>query len=157
MNDLYFDLTKMLFTGICGFIAGTFVTIWRTKYTVKSSDFSKKVEHLAFIIDEIAIIGCKVIKNSTCTEALDNSPDYLEAQISRLSFFIGELNTDFQGFKSEIIKNAYINFSHMCRCDYKSLDSNSHQEADDYTKMRRILLSSESLKAELYRARYLKY
>jgi hypothetical protein len=153
MSEHYIIIAKLLIPAVLGFFSGMFVTIWRTKYSIKSSDFSKQVELLSLLVDSIAENACEVFCANGSSDTLISNPDYLVAQLAKLSFSIGELDSNYQDFKSEMVKKAYLHFAKMC----EGLYSKESVAPDNEIKMRRVLIASESLKSELHKVRIKKY
>ncbi|MCI9718739.1 hypothetical protein [Vibrio parahaemolyticus] len=153
MSEFYIASAKLIIPAVLGFFSGMFVTIWRTKYSIKSSDFSKQVEQLSSLVDSIAENACEVIRVKSMSDTLESNSDYLSALLSKLSFSIGELDSNYRDFKSEMVKKAYLNFANMCRGHY----SEGSITVDNELKMRRVLIASESLKSELHKVRLKKY
>ena len=61
------DAEKIAIGLISGLLAGTiaiYTNYWRTKYTVKGQDFSKRVEELVKKIDSIEEISCDYWENN---------------------------------------------------------------------------------------------
>lgn len=148
MTEAEISVLKILIS----FLLGAGLTIWRTRKTVFSNDFSKRIEFACSLIDEYAESSCRYWSNLKGSDELKSNAHYVTGLQSRLSTYLTSMDNDYNGFKVSSIKNAIHELNNECTGE--NFDKPS--KADSY-KISAILNLAEALKAELFRIRHNKY
>lgn len=135
-----------------GFLLGAGLTYWRTKYTVYSSDFFKRIEFACCIIDDYAECSCRYWSNLKESDELKSNIHYVTGLQHRLSTFLTSMDRDYSGFKVNSIKEALHELNNECTGG----NFKNNTKIDEY-KITAILNLAEELKAELFKIRHLRY
>jgi len=146
MSDLNFI---PLITGVIGAVLGVWITISRTKYTVYSADFSKRMEQLVALVDKFSDCACRYwIKDAS--DQLKIEVDYVLGLKSSLAVAIDALNRDYKGFNGKQILDAFSKFNVACT----GHNFPSREMAPGHpAPLAEILNTAEKLKCEILRAR----
>lgn len=150
------DAEKILIGLLSGAIAGAvaiFTNYWRTRYTIKAQDFSKRIEEVIKKIDSLEDISCEY------WHANDGNSKVLEAKIigkqEQVSMLISHLAEQYHISPLSKIEEKLANLCDSCTGSDFSSECREVSNAPKY--IRRVLISSEDLKIELYNSRLKKY
>lgn len=135
-----------------GFLLGAGLTYWRTKYTIYSSDFSKRIEFACGLIDDYAECSCRYWSSLKESDELKSNIHYVTGLQSRLATFLTAMDNDYSGFKVDSIKEALHDLNNECTGG----NFKNNTKVDQY-KITAILNLAEALKAELFKIRHLRY
>lgn len=152
MSDSELTIIKVLIGTLLGSGIGAFITVWRTRYTALSSDFSKRIDNVSSLIDEMSECSSRIWAKIDSSDPLKSNKHYVIGLKTRLSVLIHSLEENYKGVKVKEVQEAYIAFSRACTGgDFSSKDvSEEHQ-------ISAIQKSAETLKSELYKVRRSKY
>ncbi|ELB2122330.1 hypothetical protein HJ118_23560 [Vibrio parahaemolyticus] len=152
MAGLDLTILKIIFGTLLGAVIGAGITIWRTKYTVFSSDFSKRIEDACSLIDEMAECSSRIWANLDSSDPLKSNKHYVVGLKNRLSTQIHSLDEDYKEMKVKSVEQAFIEFSRVCTGG----DFSSKDVAAEY-QISAIQKNAELLKSSLYKVRHSKY
>lgn len=152
MTETELTVLKLIIGGFFGSVATALITIWRTRYTVKSSDFSKRVTDVNEKIDLISQCACRIWSGSENSDSILHNKHYLVGLVAALKETISAMDTAYDGFSAESIKEPLFNFTDSCTGD----DFSSSDIKEEH-RVRKILKYAEHLKNEMYNTRLSKY
>lgn len=137
---------------LIGAIIGALITYWRTKYTVHSSDFSKRIEIVCKMIDDYAECACRYWSKLKSSDELKSNPHYIVGLQSRLATLLKSMDDDYSGFESSNIMQLLHELNDECTGGNFNNVSN-----DEAHKVAAILNLAEKLKGEIFKIRNQKY
>ncbi len=150
------DAEKIFIGLLSGSIAGAvaiFTNYWRTRYTVKAQDFSKRIEEIIKKIDSLENTSCEY------WHAFDENNRILEAKIigkqEQVSMLISHLAEQYHISPLSQIEEKLAIFCDSCTGSDFSSENREISNAPEC--IRKVLISSEDLKIELYNSRLKKY
>lgn len=152
MSETELTILKLLIGGFFGSLATAVITIWRTRYTVKSSDFSKRVTDVNEKIDLISQCACRIWSGSEHSDSILHNKHYLVGLVAALKETISAMDTSYNGFSAESIKEPLFEFTDACTGDEFSSSGTVEEH-----RVRKILKYAEHLKNEMYKTRLSKY
>lgn len=152
MTETWLTVLKLLIGVFFGSLATAIITVWRTRYTVKSSDFSKRIADVNDKIDVISQCACRIWSGSKNSDSILHNKHYLVGLIAALNETISAMDVSYHGFRAESIKEPLFNFTDACTGGQFSADKMVEEH-----RMRKILKYAENLKSELYKKRLSKY
>ncbi|WP_457980893.1 hypothetical protein L0Y47_08965 [Ectopseudomonas composti] len=142
-----------IITGVGGAVIGAWITVSRAKYAAYSSDFSKRVEHALSLISEKADCSCLFWLNPKDANKLKINSQYITGLRGSLVALIDAMDKDYKGFKKPELVNALFKFNEACTGgDFPQLTAE-----DGSKKISTILVTAETLKTEIFRARIKNY
>ncbi|EKO3510675.1 hypothetical protein LCL63_003922 [Vibrio fluvialis] len=148
MTELESAVLKIFF-GAC---IGAFFTYWRTRYTVYSTDFTKRLEAVCDLIDEYSDCACRYWSHLKQSDELKSNKHYVAGLQARVSTKIQSMDHDYSGFKTSAILNALHELNDECTGG----DFDSKPKSDEY-RIAAILNKAEKVKGELYKVRIKRY
>lgn len=152
MTEQEYTIAKILVGTLLGSGIAALITVWRTKYTVLSSDFSKRIVDASELIDEMAECSSRIWAKSAGSDPLKYNKHYVIGLKSRLSTLIHSLEENYRGVKIKSVMDAYIVFSQASTGG----EFSSENISAEY-QISHIQNSAEILKSELYKVRRNKY
>lgn len=139
--------------GLCGALIGAAIAIWRSRYSAKSTDLTKRLETVTSIIDALADSASRArTQLGAEKDGLISSKSYCVALQARLEDAIGRLNKDYGKFSDEGLTRAFVEFTKACTGG-KFDESCAQPEVE----IRQILISGGRLKDALAQARMKHY
>ncbi|MBR9873579.1 MAG: hypothetical protein GYB23_04830 [Vibrionaceae bacterium] len=148
MTGLESAILKIFF----GAFIGAVVTYWRTKYTVYSTDFSKRLETVCDLVDEYSECACRYWSHLKQSDELKSNKHYVAGLQARLSTKVNAMNQDYSGFNSKAVLNAIHDLNHECTGG----DFATKPITNEY-RIAAILKKAEIVKSELYKVRIKRY
>lgn len=140
---------SFLFGGLLGGLLGSGVAIWRSRYSAKSSDLTKRVETIYLLVDELSDAAARSGTHlGTEKDLLKSSKSYCIALQARIADALRRLNSDYGRFESTEVNRAYFDFADACTGG--DFDSSAAQHE---ALIRRILLAGGRFKDEIGRVR----
>lgn len=156
---LRMEVDKILIGLISGFLAGgiaLYTNYWRTKYTIKEQDFSKRVEELIKKIDQLEELSCSYW---TTEDDVKDKHKIIESKIigklDQIAQLITHLTKQYQISPLTDINNKIALFRSACTGGTFGSCNNGSESVPN--RIRDILISSEDLKVELYNSRFKLY
>ena len=147
MGAIFLGLASALIGGLLG----VFATYWRTKYTIKEQDLSKRVEELCTSVSKLEELCCAYFSDVESRRTI--SKPYVLGVKTKITLLMDYLNKQYSGFYTVTISSMLVNFFKACTGgDFESLDSKVDPE-----RQREILITGETLKIEIMRTRNLLY
>lgn len=150
--------TEKLFIGILsGIIAGAvaiFTNYWRTRYTIKAQDFSKRIEEVIKKIDFLEEISCEYWRTYD-----ESNNKIIESKIigkqEQVSMLISHLADQYNIYPLSKIEDKLAKLCDSCTGADFSSENRKISNGPEY--IRKVLIFSEDLKIELYNSRLKKY
>ncbi|AHY09908.1 hypothetical protein [Serratia plymuthica] len=151
------DADKLFIGILSGTIAGgvaIFTNYWRTRYTIKAQDFSKRIEEIIKKIDSLEEISCKYWHDHD-----KSNNKIIESKIigkqEQVSMLISHLEEQYHIYPLSKIEEKLTNLCDACTGADFSSENRNISNAPKY--IRKVLICSEDLKIELYNSRLKKY
>ena len=133
-------------SAIIGAVVAVITNYWRTRYTVRSQDFSKRIEELCKLIGELEVAACKFWAQKK--EAEPHDKQYILGLQAKLSLLTNYLDGQYRGFSTQIISKPLSEFFEGCSGgDFDDCNSSDPQ------RIRRIMVDGEKLKIKLMETR----
>lgn len=148
MDDKY---VVSITSALIGAFVAIFTNFWRTRYTIKSQDFSKRIEELAQSITKLENFACDYWVCSDRNNTYTNY--YVLGMQTKIERMIDYLNEQYNEFDKPRILDALNDFCTACTggtFDTKSAQAEPH-------RVQAILVSGEALKIELLKIRNQQY
>ncbi|MGX1017411.1 hypothetical protein AB7M33_000087 [Pseudomonas sp. Y3 TE3536] len=131
---------------IIGAAVAIITNYWRTRYTIRSQDFSKRIEELCKLIGELEVAACKFWSNKKKAEPHDKQ--YILGLQAKLSLLTNYLDGQYRGFSTQNISSPLSDFFDGCSGgDFDDIESSEPQ------RIRRIMVDGEKLKIKLLETR----
>ncbi|EPA0076119.1 hypothetical protein [Enterobacter hormaechei] len=149
------EIDKILIGLISGLLAGTiaiYTNYWRTKYSIREQDFSKRIEELIKKIDQLEELSCSYWEGNDQHKVTESKIIGKQNQITQL---IAHLTRQYKISPLTDINMKISTFRSSCTggtfgCVNRELE-------DIPNRIRDVLVSSEDLKIELYNSRFKLY
>jgi len=144
---------NFLIGGAFGALLGAAIAIWRSRYSAKSTDLTKRVETINAIIDALADSASRArTRLGAEKDRLLSSKSYCVALQGRLEDAIQRLHTDFGKFSDDKLSGAFTEFASACT-------GGTFDESEDESEptIRFILISGGRLKDRVSEARMKHY
>jgi len=136
-----------LAAALVGAISGAAITYWRTRYTVKSQDFSKRIEELNDSISKLEEISCQHWGKVGKSDPIQTS--YIIGAKSKVSLLVAYLDSAYSEFDRSSISDKLAAFFRACTGG----SFGSCTVAVEPERQREILITGEELKIELMKTR----
>ncbi|MCP4016788.1 MAG: hypothetical protein GY831_23750 [Delftia sp.] len=134
-----------------GAAVAIFTNYWRTRYTIKSQDLSKRIEELSQSISKLEAYACEYW---TSEDRSKNSANhYAMGFQTKIELMIQYLDKQHTRFNDKSVSRSLNEFTGACTGG--SFNDKSGKPEPD--RVRRILITGESLKIELMKIRNLHY
>lgn len=146
------ELESVIFKVLLGAFLGVGFTYWRTKYTVYSTDFTKRLESVCDLIDEYSDCACRYWSHLSQSDELKSNKHYIAGLQARVSTKIKTMDQHYSGFETSEILNALHELNNECTGG----DFNSKPKSEEY-RIAAILNKAEKVKSELYKVRLNRY
>lgn len=143
MDDFDLMLTSALIgavSGVLGALSGILATYWRTKYTVKAQDLSKRIEALCDSISIMEEKSCKLWNGDQ-----DISKPYILGFKVKVMLVTKHLDAEYEKFDRKLISQSMTAFFHACTGD----EFESIKPINKPDKQREILVSGAELQIAL--------
>lgn len=157
LRKLKVEADKILIGLISGLIAGAIAIVtnyWRTKYTIKEQDFSKRIEELIKKIDQLEELSLLYWEGSESKINKINESKIIGKQ-NQIAQLIAHLIKQYKISPLTDINNKLASF--RTSCSGGSFGSDNRGGENISNRIREILISSEDLKIELYNSRFKLY
>lgn len=142
-----------ILSALGGAIVAAWITISRAQYTAYSSDFSKRIDHALELINRKSECSCLFWLNSADAGELKTYDQYIIGLRDSLTILIDAMDRDYKGFKKAPLINALNDFH--CACT--GGDFPKHSPDDAKMHISSVLVTAETLKSEIFRARISNY
>lgn len=127
-----------------------FTNWWRTRYTVKAQDFSKRVEEVLKKIEALEEISCLY-----WSSANNENKSIVEAEIlgkqGQVTLLIDHLATEYNIYPLNDIKEKHFNLCNSCTGAEFNSAKKDISKAPEY--IQKVLFHSEKLKIALFESR----
>ena len=134
-----------LFGALIGALSGLFAAYWRTRYSAKANDLSKRIEDLCESISRLEELSCIYWGAS----GEKPSSHYILGVQKKISLIINYLDEEHSEFNKEVTSSALAEFFEACTGgEFESISAGV-----DEVRQRKILISGEKLKIDLMRSR----
>jgi len=130
-----------------GAMVAIFTNFWRTRYTIKAQDFSKRIEEISTLIGKLEVLVCEYWCSRD--EVKPSGAPYILGMQEKINILLDYLNNQYQRFDQESISGPLAEFVVSCTGD--SFDSKGG--ISEPQRIRQILVSGEILKIELMKIR----
>ncbi len=124
-----------------------FTNFWRTRYTIRAQDFSKRVEELSALIKKLELLASERWSPGEEGVAPSLAPLILGSQ-AQINIVITYLNDEYREFDKATISEPLASF-----CDACSGGAFDDNAVIDPNRIRRILVEGERLRIELLKTR----
>ncbi|ELE6601593.1 hypothetical protein MSG33_22775 [Vibrio sp. 1CM7H] len=135
----------MLVSAFIGASSALFAAYWRTRYTIKSQDLSKRLEDLCDAIGILEEVSCKYWCNTTAKKEKP-SEHYILGYKTKISMIVNYLDDAYSQFSKEKTSKLLAEFFEACT-------GGSFHSGDEPQRLRKILIKGEALKIELLKIR----
>lgn len=140
---------NFLIGGAFGALLGAVIAIWRSRYSAKSTDLTKRVETIHSIIDALADSASRArTQLGAEKDSLLSNKSYCIALQGRLEDAIQRLHTDYGKFTDTELNGAFTEF--VTACTGGTFDE---PEKEPEVTIRLILISGGRLKDRVSEAR----
>ncbi|MEZ2893602.1 hypothetical protein [Providencia rettgeri] len=151
------DVEKLFIGILSGIIAGAvaiFTNYWRTRYTIKAQDFSKRIEEIIKKIDSLEEISCEYwhVYDKSKNKIIESKIIGKQEQVSML---ISHLADQYHISPLSKIEEKLTNLCESCSGEDFGTENRKISNAPE--NIRKVLIFSEDLKIELYNSRLKKY
>jgi len=144
---------NFLVGGAFGALLGAVIAIWRSRYSARSADLTKRVETINSIIDSLADSASRArTKLGAEKDGLISSKSYCVALQGRLEDAINRLHADYGKFDDDQLTGAFTEFANAC-----TGGAFDEPEKEAEATIRRILISGGRLKDRVAGARMKHY
>jgi hypothetical protein len=133
-------------SAIIGALVAIITNYWRTRYTVRSQDFSKRIEELCKLIGELEVVACEYWSNKK--KSNPNTSQYILGFQEKISLLINYLDAQYNNFNTEILSEPISLF--FDSCSGGNFDDSSTSEPE---RIRQIMVEGEKLKIQLMETR----
>lgn len=135
-----------LISACIGAVSGLVAAYWRTRYTVKSQDLSKRLEDLCDSIEKLEEIACDYWGLN-----IEKKPSqhYILGYKTKISLLVTYLDEEYTQFSKDEISESLAEFFRACTGG----DFESAKDKQEPERQRRILINGEKLKIELLKTR----
>jgi hypothetical protein len=133
-------------SAIIGAAVAIITNYWRTRYTVRSQDFSKRIEELCKLIGELEVVACDHWSDKENSKP--NTSQYILGFQEKISLLINYLDVQYDNFNTEIISEPISLF--FDSCSGGEFDDSS---ISDPGRIRQIMVEGEKLKIQLMETR----
>lgn len=130
-----------------GAAVAVFTNFWRTRYTVRAQDFSKRIEEIAASIRQLEVLACEYWCDPT--EGKPSDRPYILGTQEKISIMLKYLHDQYKKFDAATISEPLSDFFEACTGG--SFDKQASPAEPD--RVRQILISGERLKIELMKTR----
>ncbi|HCS62832.1 MAG TPA: hypothetical protein DIW64_01395 [Cellvibrio sp.] len=137
----------ILLSAFIGAASALFAAYWRTRYTIKSQDLSKRIEELCDSITKLEDLSCTYWSDSE--ERKIPSTHYILGVKTKIGLIISYMDDEYKKFHKDDISILLADFFDACTGG-KFEDGNNTNEPE---RQRKILISGEKLKIELMKFR----
>lgn len=142
MKDAYIAILS----ASIGALTALFANWWRTKYTVKSQDFSKRIEEIGITIGKLENLAAEYWANKST--AKPETKSMILGTQSKITIILSYLHTTHQNFNQDSISAQLHKFFNACSGgDFDETRTSEPERA------RAILTEGELLKIELLKIR----
>jgi hypothetical protein len=124
-----------------------FTNFWRTRYTIRAQDFSKRVEELSSSIKKLETLASERWSPGEKTIPSISMPMIIGSQ-AQIKLAIGYLNDEYSDFDAESISEPLSSFFESC-----SGGAFDDKDTVEPERVRLILVEGERLKIELLKIR----
>ncbi|EHU4932355.1 hypothetical protein [Vibrio fluvialis] len=136
-----------LVSAIIGAISGLFAAYWRTRYTIKAQDLSKRLEELCASIGKLEELSCQYWDDTNTKEK--PSPHYILGYKTKISLLVNYLDEQYARFSKADTSDLLSVFFEACTGG----DFESSEPKGDPKRLRKILITGERLKIALLKIR----
>lgn len=133
-------------SAIIGAAVAIITNYWRTRYTIRSQDFSKRIEELCKLIGELEVAACTFWADKELAKPHDKQ--YILGLQAKLSLLTNYLDGQYRGFSTQAISKPINDF--FDGCSGGDFDGNN---SSDPQRIRRIMVDGEKLKIKFMEAR----
>ena len=147
IDNIVLGVVSALIGGGCGLYAA----FWRTRYSVREADFSKRIEEICSAIGKLEEKCCVFYSGEDINK--EASKPYILGMKTKIQLLANFLNKEYSGFYTPEISTLAGEFFDACTGD--SFEENETKV--DPQRQRLILITGETLKIEIMRARRTKY
>ena len=138
---------------IVGAGVALFANYWRTRYTARAQDFSKRVEDVATLITKLEVISCEYWGRKEPV-SLDIVEHMLGLQ-AKIGLMLEFLDRGYKNFNEAQVLNEVRAFSEACTGGTFGQTSQAREVKPE--QIREILYTGEKLKIALLETRALQY
>ncbi|REC88719.1 hypothetical protein [Pantoea ananatis] len=141
-------------SGLIGGLVVIFTNWWRTRYTVKAQDFSKRVEEVLKKIESLEEMSCSYW-SSTNKENKEITEAKILGRQGQVGMLINHLAKEYKIHPLNKIEEKYLD---LCdACTGAEFNSAGLEKAKIPAYIQKVLDHSEKLKIELFESRTKKY
>ena len=138
------NLEVALISTIIASITTLLITYWRTRYTIKSQDLSKLIEHLCELISDLEAHSCHFYQGEDKV-----SRDYILGLKEKVLILVNHLNVTYRSFNKDEIASLISLCSEACTGgNFESTERTPRPEVQ-----RKIMISSQNLQISLLKIR----
>ncbi|HGH3376044.1 TPA: hypothetical protein ACOEBK_000613 [Enterobacter ludwigii] len=137
-----------LISAILGAVSGLIAAYWRTRYTIRSQDLSKRIEELCNSISKLEDLSCQYWGGGDDSSKRP-SPHYILGNKTKISLLVTYLDSEYTQFNKDKTSVSLADFFEACT----SGDFENNVEKNESERLRKILITGEKLKIELLRIR----
>lgn len=124
-----------------------FTNFWRTRYTIKSQDFSKRIEEVSVLIGRLENLACEYWSDKAGSG--EKERHYILGLQAKISLIINYLNDQYKNFDEGAISEPLAIFFASCS---GGAFSTSKGESEP-ERIRKVLFDGEKLKIVLMTTR----
>ncbi|WP_157763492.1 hypothetical protein [Pseudomonas mosselii] len=128
-----------------------FTNFWRTRYTIKAQDFSKRIEELSTLIGKLEVLACEYWCSQE--EVKPSETPYILGTQEKVNILLTYLTEEYKKFDQEAISEPLSNFFSACTGG----NFGSLKKSADPQRVRKIMITGETLKIELMKTRNMLY
>jgi hypothetical protein len=133
-------------SAIIGAAVAIITNYWRTRYTVRSQDFSKRIEEICKLVGELEAAACDHWSDKNNSKP--NTSQYVLGFQEKISLLISYLDEQYNNFNTEIISEPLALFFESCTGG--NFDDNTTSEP---RRIRQIMVEGEKLKIQFMKTR----
>ncbi|EJC7123280.1 hypothetical protein MZJ48_004558 [Vibrio parahaemolyticus] len=144
MEEFKFTLFLTLLGSVIGTLTALFVAYWRTRYTVKSQDLSKRIELLCESVSKLEELSCQFWNGDDKV-----SQHYILGYKEKISLSVEYLENEYSRFPKGAVNDELKEFFVACTGgDFESLDRKINPQSQ-----RSVLITGETLQVALLKIR----
>ncbi|TCK96234.1 hypothetical protein [Paraburkholderia sp. BL9I2N2] len=148
MDDKYII---SIFSALVGAFVAIFTNFWRTRYTIRAQDFSKRIEEIAQSISKLETYACEYW---VCTDREKTNVNYYVIGMqTKIELMVQYLNEQYKEFDKPMILGSLNEFTTACTGGTFGSKSGSPEP----NRVQIILVRGETVKIELMKIRNQQY
>lgn len=145
----------VVISAIFGALIAIFTNWWRTRYTIREQDFSKRIEEIIKKIESIEDVSCKYWAGVDLIDRADVVVNLILGKTTQLELLISFIISEYENINEKIINDALADFTDTVTGN--EFGSKGELFSPQPMKIQTIFFHAEKLKLALHKERVKNY